>query len=80
MAATDWSWSALFADYNQDGEQDLFVFNGIPRRPNNLDYVKYISNEQIQKKISQTKLVDNEALELMPPGIVHNYIFEGKPE
>lgn len=80
VAATDWSWSALFADYNQDGEQDLFVFNGIPRRPNNLDYIKYISNEQIQKKISQTKLVDNEALELMPPGIVPNYIFEGTPE
>ncbi len=79
VAATDWSWSALFADYNQDGEQDLFVFNGIPKRPNNLDYVKYISNEQIQKKISQTKLVDNEALDLMPTGIVPNYIFEGKP-
>jgi hypothetical protein len=30
-----------FADYNQDGEQDLFVCNGIPKRPNDLDYVKY---------------------------------------
>jgi hypothetical protein len=28
-----------FADYNQDGEQDLFVCNGIPKRPNDLDYV-----------------------------------------
>jgi hypothetical protein len=25
-----------FADYNQDGEQDLFVCNGIPKRPNDL--------------------------------------------
>lgn len=77
VAATDWSWSALFGDYDQDGEQDLFVFNGIPKRPNDLDYIKYLSNEQIQKKIDQTKLVDNEALQLMPSGAVQNYIFKG---
>jgi len=77
VAATDWSWSALFGDYDQDGEQDLFIFNGIPKRPNDLDYIKYISNEQIQKKITQTKLVDNEALKAMPSGDVQNYIFKG---
>ncbi len=77
IAATDWSWSALFADYDQDGEQDLFVSNGIPRRPNDLDFIKFVSNEQIQKKINNTKLVDQQALELMPTGAVHNYIFQG---
>ncbi|MFD1314102.1 VCBS repeat-containing protein [Namhaeicola litoreus] len=77
VAATDWSWSALFADYNLDGEEDLFVFTGIPKRPNNLDYIKYYSNEEIQKKIDQTNLVDKEALKLMPSGSVKNYIFEG---
>ena len=34
VAESDWSWSALFADYNQDGEQDIFISNGIPKRPN----------------------------------------------
>jgi len=77
IAATDWSWSALFADYNQDGEQDLFVSNGIPRRPTNLDFIKFTSNEQIRKKINNTKLVDQQALDMMPSGAVQNYIFEG---
>lgn len=77
VAATDWSWSALFGDYNQDGEQDLFVFNGIPRRPNGLDFIKYISNEQIQKKMNLTKLIDNDALKMMPSGAVQNFIFKG---
>jgi hypothetical protein len=77
VAATDWSWSCLFADYNQDGKQDLFISNGIPKRPNDLDFIKFVSNEQIAKKINLTKLVDLEALDLMPSGKVHNYIFEG---
>ena len=77
VAATDWSWSALFADFDQDGHQDLFVSNGIPKRPNDLDFVKFVSNEQISNKISNTKLVDQKALEMMPSGNVHNYVFQG---
>lgn len=77
IAATDWSWSALFGDYNQDGEQDIFISNGIPKRPNNLDFIKFVSSDQIQKKIDNTKLVDQEALNLMPSGKAHNYIFKG---
>lgn len=77
VAATDWSWSALFADYNQDGEQDLFVCNGIPKRPNDLDYVKYYSNDKIKTKISTTKLLDKEALRKMPSGNIANSIFQG---
>jgi len=77
VAATDWSWSALFADYNQDGEQDLFISNGIPKRPNDLDYIKFVSSEQIKGKIDATKLVDQQALNLMPSGAVRNYLFKG---
>ncbi len=78
VAFTDWSWSALFGDYDQDGEPDVFISNGIPKRPNNLDYIKYISNEKIQNKLTKTKLVDQEALDVMPEGAVQNYIFQGK--
>jgi len=77
IAATDWSWSSLFADFNQDGEQDLFISNGISKRPNDLDFIKFVSNEQIQKKIDNTKLVDQKALQMMPSGEAHNYIFKG---
>ena len=41
--ATDWSWSALFVDLNNDGWKDLYIANGIFKRPNDLDYVKYTS-------------------------------------
>ena len=77
IAATDWSWSALIADYNQDGEQDVFISNGIPKRPNDLDFINFVSDEQIKKKINNTKLVDQQALDMMPSGNTYNYIFKG---
>lgn len=77
IAATDWSWSALFNDYDQDGEEDLFVTNGIPKRPNDLDYIKFTSNDQIRNKLDKTKLIDQQALKLMPSGYVNNRIFKG---
>ncbi len=77
VAATDWSWSALFGDYDQDGEQDLFISNGIPKRPNDLDYINFVSSDQIRSKINNTKLMDQQALDKMPSGNIHNYIFKG---
>ena len=77
VAATDWSWSALFSDFDQDGNQDLFISNGIPRRPNDLDYIKYVSSEEIVKTIGATKLADQKALGFMPSGKARNFIFKG---
>ena len=77
IAATDWSWAPLLADYNQDGIVDLFIGAGIERRPNDLDYIRFISNQQIQSTLENTNLMDNLALKAMPTGLIHNYIFEG---
>ncbi|MDF1503678.1 CRTAC1 family protein [Roseisolibacter sp. H3M3-2] len=46
--ATDWSWAPLFADLDNDGRRDLFITNGIYRRPNDLDYINYVGNDANQ--------------------------------
>ncbi|MBK9270212.1 MAG: VCBS repeat-containing protein [Saprospiraceae bacterium] len=38
ISKTDWSWSALFADYNNDGLQDLYITNGLKRDVRNRDF------------------------------------------
>jgi hypothetical protein len=38
VAATDWSWSALFADFDNDGYKDIFITAGYPEAVNDLDY------------------------------------------
>ena len=68
---TDWSWSVLLADLNNDGLKDIYVSNGIIRRPNDLDYLKFIANKQIQEKAT-----DIDIAKLMPPGALPNQFFE----
>ncbi|MBW3554542.1 MAG: VCBS repeat-containing protein, partial [Gemmatimonadetes bacterium] len=38
VAYTDWSWSALFGDYDNDGLKDIFVTNGYPKAVIDFDY------------------------------------------
>lgn len=58
--ATDWSWSTLWLDFDNDGLKDLFVSNGIPKRLNDIDYINYISNEEVQSRIETNKIGERE--------------------
>ena len=56
IAATDWSWSPLWMDFDNDGLKDLFISNGIPKRLNDIDYINYVSNDQMQMDIRLNNL------------------------
>jgi enediyne biosynthesis protein E4 len=76
VEATDWSWSPLLADFDNDGLKDLFVSNGIVRRPNDLDYINFISNQAIQDSLKTIESSDLGILNSMPDGKVSNFIFK----
>src|SRR6056297_507983 len=44
MAATDWSWSNLIADFDNDGQKDMYITNGLLRDIRNTDSDKKIAN------------------------------------
>ncbi|HUF65234.1 MAG TPA: VCBS repeat-containing protein [Gemmatimonadaceae bacterium] len=74
--ATDWSWAALFADLDNDGHKDLFVTNGIYRRPNDLDYINYVGNDAVQASLARgVTREDLTLLEKMPQIPLANYAF-----
>ncbi|MDB5017940.1 MAG: repeat protein [Mucilaginibacter sp.] len=77
VAATDWSWSPLLADFDNDGIKDLFIANGIKRRPTDMDYISFISNISVQGLLQTGHGMDNVAVDKMPPGDTHSYIFKG---
>ena len=78
--ATDWSWAPLFMDFDNDGSKDLFISNGIPKRLNDMDYINFISNEEIQGKLRRNEIDDrNMALVKKLPEIkIPNKFFSNK--
>ncbi len=76
VSATDWSWSALFADLDNDGKKDLFITNGIYRRPNDMDYITYVGNEAVQAALAQGVNEKNVSLlQKMPQVALPNYAY-----
>ena len=51
--ATDWSWSTLIEDFDLDGNNDIYITNGIVKRPNDMDYISFLSNEEISGSLLQ---------------------------
>ena len=75
--ATDWSWSPLLLDYNNDGFNDLYVTNGIYKRPNDLDYINYLSNVNFAKyEASKQDTLEQKLIETMPMVGLENVLFQ----
>ena len=76
ISNTDWSWSALFGDFDLDGWQDLFITNGYMRDYTNLDFLKFTTPEEIRKSLANGQKPDlYELVKKMPSSEVKSYLF-----
>lgn len=74
--STDWSWSPLFCDLDNDGWKDLFITNGIYRRANDLDYVNSLTGPNSYTSVRDDSEVPDKFLyEKMPLYPNVNYVF-----
>ena len=77
VSASEWSWSGLFMDFDNDGFKDIFISNGIYGATNDMDYINFISNENIQKRLSKgMSEEDMEMINEIPQKKVANYFFK----
>ena len=78
VEATDWSWSALITDFDNNGHKDLFVANGLAQDILDQDYLKYISSEEITKMVVTERGVDYKKLiDIIPITKISNYAYSG---
>jgi hypothetical protein len=75
ISNTDWSWSALFADFDGDGWKDLFVSNGYEKDYTNMQFLKFTVDEQMKAREMGTQPDIKLILDKMPAINEGNFIF-----
>lgn len=77
--ATDWSWSALWADLDNDGWRDLIVTNGYPRDITNRDFINYNAQSVMKGRgndgVSKRTMT---VLKELGGAFLNNFIFQNR--
>ncbi len=63
MSETDWSWTPIVADFDNDGYRDIIITNGYPKDVTDHDFIAfrnesgaYASKQQLLEKIPQVRI------------------------
>lgn len=71
---TEWSWSPLFADFDNDGDKDLFITNGFPKDLTDKDFTNY------KAEVYGSLADDAHMIARIPIVKVPNYAYENAGE
>lgn len=65
VATTDWSWSPLFVDLDNDGWKDIYISNGTRREINNKDYFDALKKQKLTKDslLSKTLAIPSQKID-----------------
>jgi enediyne biosynthesis protein E4 len=75
VSNTDWSWSPLFADFDNDGLKDLFITNGYKRDNTDIQFVVYSMDQSMKIEKGGDAVSVNEYISHMPGIHMPNYIY-----
>ncbi len=79
VTETDWSWSPLLADLDNDGYKDLFISNGMRKNTNNNDYIAYKDyriEEEAKKANPDVESLVSDILNSLPTEKAVNLVFK----
>jgi len=78
VARTDWTWSALIADLDLDGRNDIFVTTGMAKDITSQDYLAFLGNDETMKSVTSGRRAGVDFLRLtkaMTSTPIPNYAF-----
>ena len=75
VSNTDWSWSALFSDFDNDGNKDIFISNGYVKDYTDMDFIKYTMDRSIHVQNGSQNNAVEDYIKKMPDNILPSYFF-----
>ena len=75
VSNTDWSWSPLFADLDNDGNKDLLITNGYVRDYTDMDFLKYSADQAMRGNVADKDQAVKDAIAKMPPSPGTSYLY-----
>ncbi len=77
VSATEWSWTPLLADFDNDGLKDLYVTNGYLRDITDMDFMMF-GGDSIKKEVFKTSKIEDamKALAAIPSFKMQNYLYK----
>jgi enediyne biosynthesis protein E4 len=72
---TDWSWTPLFADFDNDGLKDLLITNGYRKDVTHMDFVSYQKTVAFGSDAERLKNI-NDALNTLVGALKPNYVYK----
>ena len=74
--STNWSWSPLLCDLDNDGNKDLYISNGYGRNSTHMDVINTAVEQIIKKQSGEATMPRMSFIEKIPATILKNYIFK----
>ena len=73
--STNWSWSPLFCDFDNDGNKDLYITNGYGRNSTHMDAIMFSVQQISKQQRGEAMMPKMGILEKIPATVLKNYIF-----
>jgi hypothetical protein len=77
LAQTEWSWSPLMADFDNDGLKDIHITNGYKRDVTNNDYARY-KMDVLQKQFNAKEITLTNWIGEIPSQPVSAFLFKNQ--
>lgn len=76
--ATNWSWSPLLCDFDQDGFKDLFISNGYGKNVTHMDILNMNVTETLKRRAGEPTIDIMDFLALIPETVLCNYMYKNQ--
>ena len=80
ISNSDWSWSAIFSDFDGDGFKDLFIGNGYEKDYTNMQFLKYTVDAKIRSNQTGERTTVDQIINAMPPIHVGNILYKNNQD